>query len=29
LLRQDLLELEMPEPDLTVYEPSRAQEETP
>jgi hypothetical protein len=27
--RQDLLELDMPEPDLTVYQPTRAQEETP
>jgi hypothetical protein len=25
--RQDLLELDMPEPDLTVYEPTRTQEE--
>jgi hypothetical protein len=25
--RQDLLELDMPEPDLTVYEPTTAQEE--
>ena len=29
-VRQDLLELEMPEPDLTLYEPlSAPQEETP
>jgi hypothetical protein len=27
--RQDLLEIEMPEPDLTLYEPTRAQEKTP
>ena len=25
--RQDLLELEMPEPDLTLYEPTSTQEE--
>ena len=25
--RQDLLELEMPEPDLTIYEPRSTQEE--
>jgi len=27
--RQDLLELDMPEPDLTIYEPTKAREETP